>query len=142
MRGDTPRPQPALTITFPQTVPFNGLVLMPRQNHRDHEGDVHEWLIEASDDGQAWNEIQHATLGSTFAPQQVHFAQAISTRYLRLTSLSGFGADKASALADVAIMYTGPRLADENTELNYKRSRSVSADVDEAGMEEKKATRK
>jgi beta-galactosidase len=110
---------------------------MPRQNHRDHEGDVREWLIEASDDGQAWREIRRATLGSTFDPQTVRFAQRVSARYLRLTALSGFGADRASALADVAVLYAGPALPEENGELEYRRSRSTSSDVDEAGMDER-----
>jgi hypothetical protein len=142
VKGDVPRPQPELTIAFAQSVPFDGLVLMPRQNHRDHEGDVREWLIQVSDDGQAWRDVQRATLGSTFDPQTVRFAQGVTARWLKLTSLSGFGADKASALADVAVRYTGPALPDEAGEIEYKRSRSTSVDVDEAGMEERKPAAK
>jgi hypothetical protein len=141
VKGDTPRPQPELTIAFPQAVPFNGLVLMPRQNHRDHEGDVREWLIQVSDDGQAWRDVKRATLGSTFDPQTVRFDAGVTTRWLKLTALSGFGVDKASALADVAVLYTGPALADEDGDIEYKRSRSTSADVDEAGMDDKKPGR-
>jgi hypothetical protein len=134
-RADAPRVQPELTIEFPQAVPFNGLVLMPRQNHRDHEGDVREWLVQARDDGQAWRELKRAALGSTFDPQKVLFDREVSARYLKLTALSGFGADPASALADVAVMYSGPKLPDDTGELEYQRSRSTSADVDEAGMD-------
>jgi hypothetical protein len=60
----------------------------------------------------------------------------VTARYLRLTPLSGFGRDRASALADVAVLYTGPALPDEAGELEYRRSRSTSADVDEAGMDD------
>ena len=134
VKGDAPRPQPALTIAFAQPVPFDGLVLMPRQNHRDHEGDVREWLIQTSDDGQTWRDVARPTLGSTFDPQTVHFDRAVTARWLRLTSMSGFGDDRASALADVAVLYTGPALPEEAGELEYQRSRSTSADVDEAGM--------
>jgi hypothetical protein len=141
VKGEAARPQPELTIEFPAPVPFNGLVLMPRQNHRDHEGDVREWLVQVSDDGKGWREVQRATLGSTFDPQKVLFEQGVSARYLKLTSLSGFGADRASALADVAVLYTGPRLPDETGELEYKRSRSTSVDVDEAGMDDKRSAR-
>jgi hypothetical protein len=135
------RPQPELTVEFPQAVPFDGLVLMPRQNHRDHEGDVREWRIEASDDGQQWREVKRATLGSTFEPQKVLFERGVSARYLKLTALSGFGNDATSAIADVAIMYTGPALPTEANETEYQRSRSTSADVDEAGMDEKRPGR-
>jgi hypothetical protein len=72
----------------------------------------------------------------------VRFAQGVTARWLKLTSLSGFGADKASALADVAVLYTGPALPDEAGEIEYKRSRSTSVDVDEAGMEERKPAAK
>ena len=138
VKGDTPRPQPQLTIAFAAAVPFNGLVLMPRQNQRDHEGEVREWLFEAGDDGQHWREIGRATLGSTFAPQKVQFERSVTARYLRLTSLAGFGADRASALAEVAIMYTGPALPEDTSDLEYKRSRSVTVDVDEAGMDDRR----
>jgi hypothetical protein len=140
-RPDMARPQPELTIEFPQAVAFDGLVLMPRQNHRDHEGDVREWLVQESSDGQAWRDVKRATLGSTFDPQKLLFDHGVSTRYLKLTALSGFGADAASALADVAVMYTGPKLPDETGELEYQRSRSTSVDVDEAGMDDKRQVR-
>ncbi|MFC5462631.1 discoidin domain-containing protein [Massilia niabensis] len=141
VRGDVPRPQPALTVSFAAPVPFTGLVLMPRQNHREHEGDVREWLIEASDDGKAWREIKRATLGSTFDPQTVSFDAAVTARHLKLTSLSGFGTDRASALADVAVVYAGPALPEDENDLEYKRSRAASTDIDESGMEERKPKR-
>jgi hypothetical protein len=137
VKGDAPRPQPALTIRFARAVPFDGVVLMPRQNHRDHEGDVRAWLIEASDDGTAWRDVARPVLPSTFDPQTVRFGRAVTARWLRLTSLSGFGADRASALADVAVLYAGPALPDEADDLEYRRSRSTSADVDEAGMDDR-----
>lgn len=137
-KADTARPQPELTIAFPRPVPFDGLVLMPRQNHREHEGDVREMLVQVSDDGQAWREVKRATLGSTFDPQTVAFERGVSARYLKLTSLSGFGKDRASALADVAVRYTGPALPEEAGDVEYKRSKSASVDVDEAGMEDRR----
>ena len=79
-RADAPRAPQQLTIAFAAAVPFNGLVLMPRQNHRDHEGDVREWQIEVSDDGQAWRDVKRVTLGSTFAPQTVRFDQPVAAR--------------------------------------------------------------
>ena len=33
-----------LTISFPNAVQFSGVVIMPRQNHREHEGDVRSGL--------------------------------------------------------------------------------------------------
>ena len=37
---------------------------------------------------------------------------------------------------DVAVLYTGPSLPEEDGELEYLRSRSTSADFDEAGMDD------
>lgn len=136
VKGDAPRPQPPLTIAFAHPVTFDGLVLMPRQNHRDHEGDVHEWRIEASDDGEHWRDVARPVLGSTFDPQTVRFGSTVTARALRLTPVAGFGDDRASALADVAVLYAGPALPIDAGELEYKRSRSSSADVDEAGMDD------
>ena len=137
-RADAARPQSPLTVEFAQATPFQGLVLMPRQNHRDHEGDIRELLVQISDDGQRWRDVQRASLGSTFDPQQVLFDAPVSARFLRLTSLSGFGADRATALADVAVIYTGPALPADASDPDYKRSRSASSDIDEAGMEDKR----
>ncbi|WP_395399624.1 sugar-binding domain-containing protein [Pseudoduganella sp. UC29_106] len=142
VKAADPRPQPELNIEFARSVPFAGLVLMPRQNHRDHEGDVREWLVQVSGDGQQWREAARATLGSTFDPQTIRFAQPVTARHLRLTSLSGFGADRSSALADVAVLYTGPALPEDTSALEYKRSRSSSPDVDEAGMDDRRPAKR
>jgi hypothetical protein len=136
--GGAARPQAPLTIVFPQAVPFDGLVLMPRQNHRDHEGDVRELLVEVSDDGQHWREAARVSLASTFDPQTIRFDRGVSARQLRLVPLSGFGADRASAFADVAVSYTGPALPALAGDLEYSRSRSASVDVDEAGMDDRR----
>jgi hypothetical protein len=83
-----------IVVTLAAPAPMTGLVLMPRQNHREHEGDIREYSVQVSDDGSVWREVQRGELGSTFAPQQITFARTVTTRYLKLVSLSGFGADK------------------------------------------------
>jgi len=104
------REQAELTITFPSPVAIAGVVLMPRQNHREHEGEIKECAISVSDDGVVWNDVQRGYLMSTFAPQRVEFSRTVTTKYLRLTSLSGFGADKTTSLAELAVIYAGPKL--------------------------------
>jgi hypothetical protein len=135
----TERAPQDLTIAFPQAVSFSGLVLMPRQNHRDHEGDVREYLVQLSDDGSNWRDLQRGVLASTYEQQRILFGQNVSARYLRFVSLSGFGADRSSAVAELALIYTGPKLAENTGALTYKRVRSVSSDIDEGTpMEDKK----
>ena len=120
-----------LTITFPAPVAMSGLVLMPRQNHREHEGDIREYSVQVSEDGSVWREVQRGELVSTFAPQPIEFAKTISTKYLKLVSLSGFGEDKTTALAELAVIYAGPKLNDAGDALEYQRNRSATPDIDE-----------
>ena len=122
----------ALTVAFPAPVSMSGLVLMSRQNHREHEGDIRGYVVEASDDGATWREVARGELASTFEPQRVSFTGTVTARRLRLTSLNGFGPDVTAALAELAVVYTGPKLAagaDDAPE--YKRSRTATTDIDE-----------
>ncbi|MEO5712946.1 MAG: discoidin domain-containing protein [Luteolibacter sp.] len=119
-----------IAIEFNNSVPMRGLVLMPRQNHRDHEGDIREYRVELSDDGNTWNEVKSGALGSSFSPVRIDFAEEENARHIRFTSLSGFGDDPTSALADLAVIYTGPTIAGSGN-VEYKRARSASEDVDE-----------
>jgi hypothetical protein len=106
----TEREQVDIVIDFPEPVTVSGLVIMPRQNHREHEGDIRAYVIKASDDGDDWRDLASGELVSTFAPQQIEFGKTITARYLKLISLSGFGTDKTTAFAELAVMYTGPKL--------------------------------
>lgn len=104
------REQAELTITFPSPVAIAGVVLMPRQNSREHEGEIKEAVISVSDDGSVWNDVQRTYLGSTFAPQRIQLSRTVTTKYLKLVSLSGFGPDKTTSLAELAVVYVGPKI--------------------------------
>ena len=119
-----------LTVTFPAPVAMSGVVLMPRQNHREHEGEIRECVVSVSDDGNVWNDVQRVTLPSTFAPHTIEFTRTISTKYLKLVSLSGFGPDKTTSIADFAVIYAGPKLGG-TSEIEYQRNRSATPDIDE-----------
>ncbi|MEQ1761810.1 MAG: discoidin domain-containing protein [Pyrinomonadaceae bacterium] len=131
-----------LTITFPLAVPFSGLVMMPRQNHREHEGDIREFVIETSDDGTTWMEAYRGEFLSIFDPQTMRFGRAVTARYIRLKSLSGFGSDKTTAVADIAVIYEGPKLPDDEEDLEYQRSKAASPDIDEGVSPEDKKPKK
>jgi hypothetical protein len=121
-----------LTVSFPSPAAAAGLVLMPRQNQREHEGDIREYVVAASDDGREWREVARGRLASTFDPQRVTFPRTVTARHLRLTALSGFGPDATAALAELAVVYAGPKLADEAGDApDYRRSRTATTDIDE-----------
>ena len=128
-QGGSGHPQ-TIAIEFKESVPLSGLVLMPRQNHRDHEGDVREYGIELSDDGTTWREIKSGALGSSFSPVRIDFGKEEHARHLRFTARSGFGDDPTAALAELAVIYTGPPITGGG-DMEYKRARSASEDVDE-----------
>ncbi|MFT4177129.1 MAG: discoidin domain-containing protein [Luteolibacter sp.] len=127
--GEKTRPQ-TVTLEFKESVPMSGVVLMPRQNHKDHEGDVREYRIELSDDGNQWREVKSGELASTFAPLRVDFDREERGKKLRFTAISGFGEDLVTALAELAVIYTGPPL-EETATIEYRRARSATPDVDE-----------
>jgi beta-galactosidase len=100
------REQVELQISFREPVAMSGVVLMGRQNHREHEGDIREFVIQASDDGKVWSDIARGELPSSWSPQRIEFSRVNTARYLKLISLSGFGTDKTTALAEIAVIAT------------------------------------
>src|SRR5213080_4859105 len=121
-------------------IAMSGLVLMPRQNHREHEGDIREYSVQVSDDGNEWREARRGELVSTFAPQKIEFAKTITSRYLKLISLSGFGLDKTTALAELAVIYAGPKLGEKgNGAIEYQRNQTATPEIDEGISPDKRA---
>lgn len=110
-QDDPAREQFEFVITFPVPVAMSGVVIMPRQNHREHEGDVREFVVQASDDGKVWGDIARGELPSNYAPQRIEFSHVNTARYLKFISLSGFGSDKTTALSEIAVIYAGPKLS-------------------------------
>lgn len=104
------REQVDLMISFRAPVAMSGIVVMSRQNHREHEGDIREFVVQLSDDGKVWSDVARGELLSTFAPQRIEFSRVNTARYLKLISLSGFGTDKTTSLAEIAVIYAGPKL--------------------------------
>lgn len=121
-----------LVLNFPQPVAMDGITLMPRQNDRDHSGDVCGYAVDVSDDDMNWREVAVGKLVSTWNPQTIAFPQTVTAKHLKFSSLSGFGTDSSSALAELAVLYAGPKLQENNLEkIEYRRSRSTSSDIDE-----------
>jgi len=54
---------------------------------------------------------------STFAPQQIDLLSTVTARYLKFIALSGFGTDKTTALAELAVI-----IPDTNKKSNPKPS--------------------
>jgi len=134
------REQVDFLINFPAPVAMSGLVLMPRQNHREHEGDIREYAVSVSDNGSEWHDVRGGELLSTFAPQEIEFSRNVTARYVKFVSLSGFGPDKTTALAELAVIYAGPKLIEPGDgAIQYQRNQSATPDIDEGPNSSKKA---
>ena len=131
------RDQVDIVVSFPAPVQMAGVVLMPRQNHREHEGEIREFSVQISDDGSLWSDIVRGELPSTFDPKRIEFTRPVSARYLKLVALSGYGTDKTTSLADLAVMYVGPKLDDKGKSMEYERNRSATPDIDEGPTPDK-----
>jgi beta-galactosidase len=130
-RGNGPKPPHIIQVSFPQPVAMNGVLLMPRQNQREHQGDIREFELESSNDGTNWQQIAGGQLASTFDEQKISFGKTVTTKNLRLTALSGFGSDTSAGLAELAVLYVGPKLPSEQSgEIEYKNVRTPSPDID------------
>jgi hypothetical protein len=121
------------TIDFARRPKVSGLVVMPRQNHREHEGDVRGYVVSVGEDGVPWREVARGELASTFEPQVIRFKEPVSVPRLNFTVVSGFGTDTRAALAELAVIYEGPRLPDDAEDApDYKRTRTATPDIDES----------
>ncbi len=92
--------------------------------------------------GVNWRELKRGALVSMFEPQKILFDTIVSTKFLKFVSFSGFGTDKTTALADLAVIYAGKKFLDSDDELEYKRSKAASPDIDEGTNNDKKPKKK
>lgn len=135
---DPNREQVDLKIALNTPVAMSGVVLMPRQNHREHEGDIKGYVLQVSDDGNDWREVARGELLSTFAPQQIDFMRTVTARYLKLIALSGFGTDKTTSLAELAVIQAGSKVKTSSSTMEYQRNRSATPDIDDVPEADKK----
>ena len=106
---------------------------MNRQNDRNHAGDIRDYRLQASEDGQEWRAIAEGRLASTWSPQRIELGAPVTAKHLRLTALSGFGTDSTAAIAELAVLEAGTRVTGSGGTIEYQRSRSTSTDVEEGG---------
>ncbi|HKI68519.1 MAG TPA: hypothetical protein VKA67_02950, partial [Verrucomicrobiae bacterium] len=74
---------------------------------------------------------KHGELLSTWNPQRIDFGKTVTARQIRFIALDDFGNDTSTALAELAVIYAGPKLHDQSESMKYRHSRSTSTDVDE-----------
>lgn len=70
---------------------ISGILYMPRQNHREHEGELRSYCIEAWVN-DTWKQVQKGKLSSSYEPKRIAFAQEVYTDRIRFTALDTFSA--------------------------------------------------
>lgn len=81
-----------LELTVPEPVKLRGLRLLPRQNHRDWEGQVKACEVYAEQE-DGWGKVYEGELSASAGTKEIFFSKAIVVSRLRLRLLEGFGAD-------------------------------------------------
>ena len=84
-----------IRLTADRPVKLSGLLYMPRQNQREHEGDIRTYRVEYRCGGE-WKEAAAGRLPSSFAPKPIAFGRTVTAREVRLTVLDGFGGTSVS----------------------------------------------
>lgn len=79
-----------IKITMPKAHSFYGILYVPRQNHREHEGDIKNYRVEYKKNG-SWEFLCDGELSSSFSPKTILFPVKVTTNEIRFTALSGFG---------------------------------------------------
>ena len=70
---------------------ISGILYMPRQNHREHEGELRSYCIEAWVN-DTWKQVQKGKLSSSYEPKRIAFLQEVYTDRIRFTALDTFSA--------------------------------------------------
>jgi len=82
-----------LEITIEEPTMVRGLLVVPRQNHRDREGAVKRYEIWVSEDNIQWSCFDQGEFPASFQPQEILFERAVRLKGLRLRLLEGFSAE-------------------------------------------------
>lgn len=143
-----------IEISFPSLTEMSGIVYMPRQNHRDHEGAIKDYLIQISTDGKDWIDVMKGEFESSFDPKKVIFTKKVEAAKLKLIALSGFGyeivhhwsktskgwycqtgpyEDNSLSIGEIAVIC--PNIANtdssEGLSIEYKEVKTATTDIDQ-----------
>lgn len=81
-----------LELSWEKNEELTGLLYMPVQNQRNHDGDIREYEV-LSWNGNNWDIVAEGELESSFEPKRIIFGNMIKTDRLRFIARSGFGGE-------------------------------------------------
>jgi hypothetical protein len=77
-------------MEFEKVIDILGMVYMPRQNHRDHEGEIKKYSIEIKDEYNQWKKVSEGELETSFEPKEIYFSQKVKTNCVKFIAEAGF----------------------------------------------------
>ena len=80
-----------LEFEVPDPVLVRGLLILPRQNHRDWEGQVRSYEVYINQNGK-WDKLCEGELAASLDAKEILFPESITLTKLRLRLLEGFSA--------------------------------------------------
>ena len=93
-----------ITISFERAIEPAGLIVINGQKDRKRVGDIGDYVVEASGDGQSWRKVAQGRLESTFEVQQIALTPTGPVRQLRLTALNSYDGGNVACLAEIAVV--------------------------------------
>jgi hypothetical protein len=91
-----------IVVESTKPAPLKGISCLPRQDYPT--GRIKDYVVQVSDDNKTWREVARGAFDNTATAKQVLFAAPVTTRYLKLTALSGFNKDPFISLAELTII--------------------------------------
>ncbi len=105
----TPEPQKhphELKLIFKEPRTFSGITLLPRQDG-NRNGWIKDYAVYLSGDGKDWGQpVAKGSFEQDARLKTIKFEKPLTARFLRFVSLSGFGKDGYSSLAELSIIET------------------------------------
>lgn len=81
-----------IELSWGEAEEMAGLLYMPVQNQRNHDGDIREYEVLCRN-GDGWETAAAGELPSSFEPKRILFEKPVCTDCIRFIAKSGFGAE-------------------------------------------------
>jgi hypothetical protein len=91
-----------IAVALPDPLLLKGISCLPRQDMPT--GRIKNYIVQVSDDGRSWREAARGVFDNSANVKQVLFNAPITTRYLKLIAVSGFGDKPYIALAELSVI--------------------------------------
>ena len=98
----------SLVVDMGSAVQFSGFVYTPGAD-QDLSGTIYRYDFDVSQDGVEWTEVvndgEFSNIMHNPVPYEVHFSQALTARYFRLTSLQEINGSTQTSVGEIGLLH-------------------------------------